>query len=430
MLAAITCAGGWYVTVAPTSAGRTAVKMIENTRIAPWSNNERMIPVLQGRLRNEPGNPHVHASLGLAYLQKARETGDPNLYPKAELLFEQALLKWPDHLDALIGRATLAASRHDFEMARDIGRKAIAIEPRSAAAHGVLVDAFTELGDYKAAISTLDKMVKLKPDLASYSRIAYMRELHGDVTGAIAALEMAIRAGGPGSENTAWCIVQLGNLYLNSSRTAEAEAAYRAALGQFPSYVHALAGLARVAVAQKQLHAAANYYRQAIDRVPLPEFLIGLGETYLVLGKKAEGLAQFDLVSAIEDLQRRNGVEVDFELAMFHAEHTGQPESALAVARREYQRRQTIKTAEVLAWTLYRSGKHFEAESAIEKALTLGTKDPFLHYHAGMIFLATGREKVAAEHLEQALHWNPGFSPLNSTVAGNALSDLRKTLAE
>jgi len=44
----------------------------------PWSSNERASPVLQEKLKADPGNADLNASLGQAYLQKARETGDPS----------------------------------------------------------------------------------------------------------------------------------------------------------------------------------------------------------------------------------------------------------------------------------------------------------------------------------------------------------------
>ena len=89
-------------------------------------------------------------------------------------------------------------------------------------------------------------MVDLRPDLASYSRVSYLRELHGDLPGAIEAMELAVEAGGPSVENTEYVRVQLGHLHLARGDLAAAEAAFHAALDRLPDYVHATAGLARV----------------------------------------------------------------------------------------------------------------------------------------------------------------------------------------
>ena len=107
-----------------------------------------------------------------------------------------------------------------------------------------------ELGEYDKAFQTLDTMIRRKPNLSSYSRIAYARELTGDIEGAIQTMRMAIEAGAPDGENTAWCMVQLGNLYLSDQRYAEAEQEYQMALSRFPMYVHAQAGFGRLAAAR------------------------------------------------------------------------------------------------------------------------------------------------------------------------------------
>ena len=88
-----------------------AANLLQRSIPVPWSGNERMIPKLQENLKQEPENPDWNSALGLAYLQKARETGDPSYYTKADALFDRALASRGDHVDALIGRASLAMSR-------------------------------------------------------------------------------------------------------------------------------------------------------------------------------------------------------------------------------------------------------------------------------------------------------------------------------
>src|SRR5438093_384758 len=80
------------------------------------------------------------------------------------------------------------------------------------------------------AVLTIQQMVDDRPDLASYSRAAYLRELHGDVPGAIDAMNRALAAGGATPEKTAWCAVQLGHLRFGAGDLAGADAEYRRAL--------------------------------------------------------------------------------------------------------------------------------------------------------------------------------------------------------
>jgi tetratricopeptide (TPR) repeat protein len=303
-----------FVVIFVIGCSREPQSLPMHTSTLQWSGNERAIPKLQEKLKSEPNNPDMNAALGQAYLQKARETGDPSYYSKSEQLFQRALATSPDHDEALIGKASLSMSRHQFAEARDIAQRAAQLNTYSAGARGILADAYVQLRDYDNAVRVLDEMVRLKPNLSSYSRISYMRELKGDTKGAIQAMQMAIQAGAPDAENTAWCIVQLGNLYLGSLRLAEADAAYRAALKRFPDYVHAYAGLAKVAADRRDYSSAVEYYQQAIDRVPMPEFLIGLSSVYRQMGKMDAAQSQLDLLATIKRVYEANGISMDAEI--------------------------------------------------------------------------------------------------------------------
>src|SRR5688572_17057626 len=52
---------------------------------------EGLIEDLQVRLRADDRDWQAYSQLGVAYLQKARETGDPTYYQKAEKALDQAL---------------------------------------------------------------------------------------------------------------------------------------------------------------------------------------------------------------------------------------------------------------------------------------------------------------------------------------------------
>src|SRR5215467_5329916 len=220
LVLAVAFAAYWFIPQSPSR--KAALALVGRSVPSQWSSNERMIPMLQEKLRQEPRNAEWNAALGQAYLQKARETGDPSFYTKAEELFGRALSADPKSAPAMIGSASLAMSRHDFGKARAMAEHAIQINPDIPATYGVLADALVELGEYESAFRTLARMVRLKPNLSSYSRISYVRELTGDTEGAIQAMQMAVDSGAPEAENTAWCMVQLGNLYLNSGRPADA----------------------------------------------------------------------------------------------------------------------------------------------------------------------------------------------------------------
>ena len=395
--------------------------------IQSMANTDGQMETLQQRLRQNPDDQRAYVLLGAVYLQKVRETGDPTYYGKTEEALHRALDLQPDDFAAMTQMGALALARHQFREALDWGEKARAITPETAMIYGVIGDAQVELGQYDAALQTFQTMVDLRPNLSSYSRASYMRELHGDVAGAIEAMQRAVQAGGPNVENTNWTRVQLGHLYFNSGKLAEAEAQYNQALASYPGYIHAIAGLARVHAARGEYDEAIKLYADATNRMPLPEYVIALGDVYAASGRSQEAQQQYDLVRVMERLYAANGVDTDLELALFEANHgQGQQiDEALTLARRALQKRPTIYAKDVLAWTLYQDGQYASAYELSRQALQLGTRDALLYFHAGMIALKLGDKTQAGDYLEQALSINPHFSILYAPEVQRTLETLR-----
>ncbi|MEA2573778.1 MAG: hypothetical protein QOH93_1076 [Chloroflexia bacterium] len=378
---------------------------------------DRVISDMQTRVKAEPGDYRALASLGVAYQQKARETNDPAYYSEAEKSFKQALTIKADDYNSLAGLGALELSRHNFKTALEWGNKATQVLPDKAYAYGVIGDAQIELGNYDQAVMAFQKMVDLRPDLSSYARVSYARELHGDVDGAIQAMQQAIAAGGPAAENTAWCRVQLGHLYFTSNRLDEAAKAYSDALAGYPGYLHAQAGLAQVTWAQGKTAEAIDLYKRATASVPLPQYLSALGDLYACTGDKQEAAKQYDLVEYIYDLQRKGGVVVDIEQAAFYADHDMHLPEALQLAQTAASARNDVNTLDSLAWVLYKNGRYEEALNTQQRALRLGTRNAAFYYHLGMIQDALGQHDQARVNIGIALEINPNFSPIYSPQA-------------
>ncbi len=379
---------------------------------------------LQARLKANPDDTNSYALLGTLMLQKARESADVTWYAQAEAAFDEVLKRDAQQQDALIGMGLLALSRHEFSQAVQWGERAIAVNPYRAQAYGVLGDAQVELGEYDAAVKTIQKMVDMRPDIASYSRVSYLRELHGDVAGAIDAMRRAVNAGAPGAEGTLWAQVQLGMLYFNKGDLQVAEALFVNVLAQHANYAPAQAAIAKVRAAQNRVDEALALYQTVVSRLPLPQYAIELGELYDHMGRHVDAKAQYDLVRAIQQINANAQMNTDLEMALFEADH-GDSRRAVALAREAYRRRPSIHGADALAWALYRDGQFGEARVLIKEALRLGTQDALLHYHAGMIALQFDVEE-ARRHLETALAINPHFSVHHAPIAQKMLRQISK----
>ncbi|MCW3066286.1 MAG: exported protein of unknown function, partial [Solirubrobacterales bacterium] len=249
--------------------------------LVPGATTDQQIATLQSIVRDRPRDPRGYSALAAAYLEKVRETGDPAFYARAGSLVHGGLRLGPRDAGVLTVAGTLALARHDFRGGLALGRAAHRANPVSAAPYPVLVDALVELGRYQAAERTLQRLIDLKPTLAAYARVSYLRELHGDLAGAVGALSLAASAGGDTAENVAYVQVLLGALELSRGRLGPARSSYRLALSRFPGYVPALAGLARVDAADGHLAAATRRLRVVVARLPLPEYVVALGEDEL-----------------------------------------------------------------------------------------------------------------------------------------------------
>jgi tetratricopeptide (TPR) repeat protein len=386
--------------------------------------SDQVIARDQERIRVNASDWMAVDELAAAYLQKVREVGDPSYYPKVEELLRSAIHHDPADSEATTLMGTLTLARHQFGEAHMWGQKAHALAPYASRPLGIISDAQTQLGRYPEAIDSLQQMVNLRPDLSSYSRVSYLRELYGDVPGAIDAMKMAISAGGPVPENVAYTEVLLGNLYFNAGKLSDAEAQYQRALRDLPGYVQGIAGIASVRAAQKKYGEAAGLYQRAIDIYPVPQYVIALGDVFAASKNSKRAGETYDLAAAEQALFRANGVDLDQELALFSADHQRNLPAALAAARRAVRDRPNVVTVDSLAWTLYETGDYSGALEASRSAHRLGTLDALYFFHSGMIEARLGMKGQARTDLSKALQINPYFSVLYGQQARQTLASL------
>ncbi len=229
-----------------------------------WATTQAKVKKLQEELVAKPEDARTLLMLAKEFMQEGRITGDYSYYNKASLdLINKVLAKDARNFEAICLKSMVYLSQHRFSDGKAVAMEAVKSNPYNSFVYGLLCDANVELGSYDEAVTMADKMVGIRPDIRSYSRVSYIREIFGDLPGAIDAIKMAISSGFPGQEDTEWARMVLGHLYEDSNNLEKATEQYQTALSERPDYPFALAGLGRLAAYNKDYPSAIQYFEKA-----------------------------------------------------------------------------------------------------------------------------------------------------------------------
>ncbi|MDB5236806.1 MAG: hypothetical protein JWR44_3799 [Hymenobacter sp.] len=384
-----------------------------------WLNTKAAIEGLLAKLRTNPDDQKSRLLLAQAYMQEARVTGDHPYYDGAAMeLLEDVLKAEPENFEALCCKASLCLTQHHFAQGLGIAQQAQKINPNSGFVYGLLTDANVEMGHYDEAVKMADKMNQVRPDLPAYARVSYLREIYGDMPGAIEAMDFAVKAGFNGLEQTEWTRVALGHLYEVSGDTARARGYYLMSLAVRPGYAYALAGLGRMAAARKDYATAIKQYQRARAMVKDYAFADELTDLYRLNGQPEESKKMAEesidmLANAAKeaDSNEQMGHYADRELAYAYLK-TNELDKALEHAKIEYARRpDNIDVNETMAWVLYKRGNFAEAQKYMQVARRTGSKNPVLLGRAGLILTKLGKTAEGQALLEQSLKTAPYLNP-------------------
>ncbi len=382
--------------------------------------------------RTNPDDIKSRIELASLYIREARATGNYMYYDQAAMKYVKEILeKDPKNFEGLTFKSLLYLSQHHFADGLGLAEKAKEVNPYNAFVYGISVDGNVEMGNYTEAIKDADKMVSIRPDMRSYSRISYLREIHGDYRGAINAMKMAVDAGPPGDESTEWTRVQLGHLYENTGDMKSAEMNYRVALQYRPAYAYALAGLARIAAASKEYGKAIRYYLQADSLVNDYSFKEQLTELYQLTGEKAKAdeLNKWLIAAMMKDAESGKnddniGHYADRELAYAYL-RADNYEKALEHAIAEYNRRPgNIEVNEMMAWVYYKNGNYEKAVSYLEVGMKTKCENPVFLSHAGLIYAKAGDRTKARILLRNIMESKAGISNLLRSEVASAFQSL------
>ncbi|WP_437732288.1 hypothetical protein [Sorangium sp. So ce1335] len=384
---------------------------------------DREIAALSRRLERAPGGAELWSALGHAWIRKARASGDASLYARAGACADIALALSEGDRASLNLRGLVLLHDRRFAEARDAAEQVLARDEGDALALGTLSDAALELGLFQAAAAAAQRMVDLRPGLPSYARAAHLRWLQGDAVAAQRIIRLAIDAGDPREpEALAWTLTQAATMLWHEGDNEAADQVFSRALAVQGEYPPALAGRARVALARGAWGRAVDLLERAHRQSPEPATAWLLGDARTAAGDRA-GAAQ--AYASVVDAGRRSDRRT---LALYYATKDLERDEALRLAEAERAVRADITTEDAHAWALYRAGRLTEARVASDRALSLGTRDARLLYHAGAIRITLGDLKEGERLVRAALALNPGFDMTGAAEAAQLLARSERPL--
>jgi tetratricopeptide (TPR) repeat protein len=351
----------------------------------------KRIGELRAAVANRPEDAAAAVMLANALVRQTRITGNTGLTIEAEAALRRLLTDDPANYDANRELGSLLLSQHRFREAVAAGEKTRDARPYDPINYGVIGDGRLELGDYDEAFAAFDKMMSLRPSSGSYARVAYARELQGNLAGALESMKLAADATPPDDrEALAWHHAQIGDLFLRLGRTHDAEAEYIAASHAFPGHPFAMIGYARLLTARGDRMGALALLQELAKTAPTPDLAARTGDLLTALGRSDDAERQYALAEA--------GWRVDApepkNLARFLADHDRNISEAVVIAERAAAERHDIFTEDALAWAYFKAGRLAAARDAIAQALRTGTADPDIRTHAKAIEAAARQAAV------------------------------------
>ncbi|MBK8681080.1 MAG: tetratricopeptide repeat protein [Chitinophagales bacterium] len=378
-------------------------------------------------LEKHPDDIKQFLTIASVYIAEARITGNGAYYNDAALrmlnhVIDQSMGNNDNLYLAMSMKSGVLLSLHQFGMALNTAQNALALNNHNATVYGALTDANVELGNYNEAVKACDAMLSLKPDIRSYARASYIRQIYGDNAGAIDAMKMAVTAGVAGMENTEWARVTLGDIYFTMGKLDIAKQIYNTSLQYRADYTPALAGLAKVAMTEGDYKQSIDLLEQAITIRSESHYVSMLAEAYQLSGntKKAKEINEDVLELLLDGEKEQKNYVVKHHSARELAQAyfaANDLKNAMKYALQDLEMRPNNIDANALAaWISYKSGDMQTAKMYADKMLVTGIQNSDYLYKASLIYNSNGDVANAEKYAESASNISPYYNKVFSSI--------------
>lgn len=365
------------------------------------ASTEAKIAFYRARIGGRSTYP-AYARLGMAYEQKARETGNPEFHEEAVRHFRTSL-HYQHNFEALWGIASALSERHKFSEALPYATEAADAMPSNLEALGILFDIHLALGNEPEAAAIADRMVHALAGFQAYTRLAALRQYKGDYSGALEEMIKARDSALPASTR-AWIEVRIGSLHVFQGETPEARVAYEQALKLVPDYFFAQEHLAELEAAQGHWKAAEQLFQRLMSTRPEPQYRLALAEIFQQLNASRNASEEEQkALDELKDAATAGAQDVFRPLALLLLQNQSGAAEGLRWAEKDWEVRKDALTADTLAWAYCRNDRCAEALPLSERALKTGSKEPAILLHGAVIRSRVGLNSEARTLFQQAM---------------------------
>ncbi len=336
------------------------------------------------RAHRDPTGASDIARLGALYLSRARETGDPRDVLLAEEAARRSMRNRPQRNGqaAQVLQSSLLA-QHRFDEALTLALAARDAEPENAALRAAVGEIQMELGQYDSARVSFAGVKAALGDPAVAPRLARWAEIEGNPDKARRLLHAALitvqRLPEVPREQLAWYWLRVGDVELRSGQFAAADSAYRSGLAAHVDDYRLLSAVAHSALLQKKYRRAITFGEKALSVTLDPATLGVLSDAYAAIGDSAKA-EEYAHVLDVVVLKQPGAYHRAWSL--FLLDHDRHLSTVSRKIREEMRTRKDVYAYDLLAWSLHKEGRDREAAAAMTVALSQGTQDPQLQYHA------------------------------------------------
>ena len=396
---------------------------------------ERSIQIFQERVDKRPSDYRSAIVLAQLFMRQAKEDDDFDAYLNAESILHKAARNSPNAIEVKSHLAGTMLAQHRFADARSIAASVLDQRSDSTIALSILGDANLQLGNYSQARDAFERLLRLEDSPTANIRLARYHELVGNTSQAIQLATKSLRQQRQKYSLRSiecWYHWRLAKLNFDHGQLEEAKKQLSAALRLVPYDAESLALMGKLLCFQGQTDVAIAHLKRAIEKAEKPPFLIVLGDVYLKCNRKRAATEAYDrasLLMAEEAEHPKAGPAHARERAAFLLDQNRDLSLALSLAKEDFKLRSDLYCHDLLAWAHFKNGNLQQAKISIDCALSVGSKDARIHFHAGMIQAALGNVDEAIQSLEFALAANPYFSIHGAKIAANKLKELKANLA-